>query len=111
MHDYLLATKTLRKQADKLTLYVLGFFFCCTLTFSCYGVSVSMGWTSCETRSVVQSGLRVHAGITVVVVRAVAHGAVRVATQTLSLLFVIEEPLGTVQHTQALVEEVIVLTA
>lgn len=70
-----------------------------------------MRGAGCQTRSIMQSGLRVCAGVTVIVVRAVAQNAVGVATQTLPLLVVLKEPLGTVEHTQALVEKVILLTA
>lgn len=70
-----------------------------------------MRGAGCQTCSIMQSGLRVCAGITVIVVRAVAQNAVGVATQTLPLLVVLKEPLGTVEHTQALVEKVILLTA
>lgn len=65
----------------------------------------------CQTLPVVQSGLGVRAFIAVIVVRSVAQIAVRVATQTLPLLFVLEEPLRTVYHAEALVEEVILLAA
>ena len=70
-----------------------------------------MRGTGCQTGPAVQRGPGVHAVIAVIVVRTVAQTAVRVATQTLPLLFVLKEPLGTVDHTQTLVEKVIVLTA
>lgn len=70
-----------------------------------------MGGAGSQTRSVMQTGLVVHAGIAVTAVRPVTHGAVRVTTQTLPSLFVFEKPLGTVWHAQALVEEVILLTS
>lgn len=82
-----------------------------TFTTSSCGIPVGVGGAGYQTGAVVQGGLGVHAGITVVVVGPVAQSAVRVATQTLPSLFVLKEPLGTVEHTQALVEKVILLTA
>ena len=70
-----------------------------------------MGGAGGQTRSIMQSGLRLHTGVAVIVVRAVTQGAVGVATQTLPFLFVLKEPLGAVEHAQALVEKVILLAA
>lgn len=83
----------------------------CTFTFSRDSVPVRVGGARCQTRPVVQRRLRVHAGVTVVGLGAVAQSAVRVATQTLPPLLVLEEPLGTVRHTQSLVQKVILFTA
>lgn len=84
-------TKTL-KQEYQPTLHVLY----CTFTFSCYSVSIIMGGAGPQTCPSMQSGLGVQTGITVIAVRPVTQSAVRVATQTLPLLFVFKEPLGTV---------------
>lgn len=84
---------------------------CRTFTVSCYTIHKGMGGTRSKTRPVVQGGLCVRAGVTVVAVWPVAQSAVQVALQTPPLLFVLKEPLRTVQHAQALVEKVILLTA
>ena len=70
-----------------------------------------MGGAGSQTCSVMQSGVGVSTGITVSAARAVTHSAVRVAAQTLPLLLALKEALGTVEHTQALVEVVVPLTA
>lgn len=70
-----------------------------------------MGRAGRQTRPVVQGGLRVGAVVAVVAARPVAQSAVGVAAQTLPPLLVLVEPLGTVRHTQALVQEVILLAA
>lgn len=58
-----------------------------------------------------QSGPGLQAGVAVVGVGPVAQSAVGVTGQTLPVLFVLEEPPGTVEHADALVEEAILLTA
>lgn len=68
-----------------------------------------MGGAGSRTRPVVQRGLRVHARAAVVAARPGAHGAVGVAPQTLHLLCAPEKALRTGRHTQALVEEVILV--
>lgn len=89
----------------------MSYVFFSTSTVSCYSVSIGMGGAAFQTAPIVQSGHRVRTVITVIVVRAVTQSAVRVATQTLPLLFVLKESLRTVCHAQALVEKVILLTA
>lgn len=64
-----------------------------------------------QTGPVVQSGTGLQAGVAVVGVGPVAQSAVGVAGQTLPLLFVWEEALGTVEHADALMEEAILLAA
>lgn len=56
-----------------------------------------------------QRGLRVRTDITIAAARPVAERAVRMAARTLPSLVVLVKPLGTALHTQALVEEVILL--
>lgn len=58
-----------------------------------------------------QGGLWVCTGVTVVPIRTITPGTVRVTADTHVLLRVPEEPLRTVHHTAALVEEVVLLTA
>lgn len=70
-----------------------------------------MGEAGSQTCSIMQTGLGVQTSITVIAVRPVAQSAVRVATQTLPLLFVFKEPLGTVEHAETLVEKMILFTA
>lgn len=69
---------------------------CRTFTVSCYTIHIGMGGTRSKTRPVVQGGLCVRAGVTVVAVWPVAQSAVQVALQTPPLLFVLKEPLRTV---------------
>lgn len=69
--------------------------FCYTFTFCCCGIPVGMGGAGCQTFPIVQSALRVHTSITVIAVWPVTQSTVRVATQTLPLLFVLIEPLRT----------------
>lgn len=63
-----------------------------------------------HTFSMVQSGLWVHTGAAVVTARPGAQSAVGVATQTLHLFFALEKSLGTVWHTQPLMQEMILFT-
>lgn len=80
-----------------------------TFAVSSCGVPVGVGRAGRQTRSIVQRSLRVLTCVTVIAAWPVAQSAVRVATQTLPERFVLEEPFGTVQHAQAVVEEVILL--
>lgn len=82
-----------------------------TFAFCCHGVPVGVGGAGCQTGPVVQGGLGVRTGVTVIAARPVTQSAVGVAVRTLPALFVLKEPLRTVSHTQALVEELILLTA
>lgn len=70
-----------------------------------------MGGAVRQTRPIVQRGLSVRTGIAVVVVRPVARRAVGVTTHTRTFILVFEKPLRTVDHTEALVQEVMLLTA
>ena len=69
-----------------------------------------MGGASGPTRPVVEGGVGVGAGVTVVAAGSVTQQAGGVAAPADPLIRVVVETLGTVEHTVAFVEEVVLLT-
>lgn len=82
-----------------------------TSALSCCKVSVAVGGTSSQTHPITERGPGVPAAVALVSIGPIAHGAVGVAGRTLPQLRVLEETLGTVEQTEAVVQKVVLLAA